>query len=64
VKNKLLAAIDISTNSIRCIIRLKGAEDLSVEIYGGQAKGDQFEAAFDCAVELTEKQAAALPLKR
>jgi exopolyphosphatase / guanosine-5'-triphosphate,3'-diphosphate pyrophosphatase len=42
-----------------CIIRLQGAEDLSVEIYGGQAKGDLFEAAFDCALELTEEPATA-----
>jgi exopolyphosphatase/guanosine-5'-triphosphate,3'-diphosphate pyrophosphatase len=34
-------------------IRLQGAEDLSVEIYGGQAKGDLFEAAFGCALVLT-----------
>jgi exopolyphosphatase/guanosine-5'-triphosphate,3'-diphosphate pyrophosphatase len=36
-----------------CSIRLQGAEDLSVEIYGGQAKSDLFEAAFGCTLELT-----------
>ncbi len=33
-------------------ISLQGQDDLSVEIYGGQAKGDLFEAAFDCRLEL------------
>ncbi|HEY7745557.1 MAG TPA: Ppx/GppA phosphatase family protein [Desulfuromonadales bacterium] len=38
-------------------IRLQGAEDLSVEIYGGQAKGDLFEAAFGCGLVLTGEPA-------
>jgi hypothetical protein len=29
-----------------------------VEIYGGQAKGDLFEASFGCTLVLTEEQAA------
>jgi exopolyphosphatase / guanosine-5'-triphosphate,3'-diphosphate pyrophosphatase len=41
----------------RCIIRLQGNEDLSVEIYGGRAKSDLFEAAFDCALVLTGEPA-------
>jgi exopolyphosphatase/guanosine-5'-triphosphate,3'-diphosphate pyrophosphatase len=40
-------------------IRLQGAEDLSVEIYGGQAKSDLFEAAFGCALELIGEAAPA-----
>jgi len=42
----------------RFIIRLHGAEDLSVEIYGGQAKGDLFEAAFGCDLVLAELEPA------
>ncbi|BCR06807.1 exopolyphosphatase [Desulfuromonas versatilis] len=34
-------------------VRLEGAEDLSVELYGGQVKGDLFEQAFGCRLELT-----------
>lgn len=33
-------------------IRLRGSEDLSVEIYGGQTKGDLFQAAFGCELVL------------
>lgn len=38
-------------------IRLQGAEDLSVEIYGGQAKGDLFQMAFGCDLLLTGEPA-------
>ncbi|WP_027715457.1 Ppx/GppA phosphatase family protein [Desulfuromonas sp. TF] len=41
----------------RFTIRLHGDEDLSVEIYGGHAKGDLFEAAFGCELVLTEEPA-------
>ncbi len=34
-------------------IKLSGADDLSVEIYGGQIKGDLFRTAFGCRLELT-----------
>jgi exopolyphosphatase / guanosine-5'-triphosphate,3'-diphosphate pyrophosphatase len=34
-------------------IQLAGADDLSVEIYGGQVKADLFKAAFGCRLELT-----------
>ncbi len=37
--------------SIRMV--LAGAGDLSVELYGGQAKGDLFSEAFGCRLELT-----------
>jgi len=36
-------------------ILLQGAEDLSVEIFGGQAKSDLFKAAFGCTLVLTEE---------
>ena len=34
-------------------IKLAGTDDLSVEIYGGQVKGDLFRTAFGCRLELT-----------
>jgi len=33
-------------------MELNGAEDLSVELYGGQSKGDLFSQAFNCRLEL------------
>lgn len=34
-------------------VRLEGSGDLSVELYGGETKGDLFAAAFGCRLELT-----------
>ena len=45
--------LEFTLGEANCTIRLQGNEDLSVEIYGGQAKGDLFQAAFGCDLVLT-----------
>jgi exopolyphosphatase/guanosine-5'-triphosphate,3'-diphosphate pyrophosphatase len=52
-------------DTVRCRVEgktirltLDGAEDLSVELYGGRAKGDLFAAAFGCRLELARADTA------
>ena len=35
-------------------IKIAGADELSVEIYGGQVKGDLFRTAVGCSLEPTK----------
>lgn len=42
----LVSGLDCSLTPTTFMVKLHGAEDVSVELYGGKAKGDLFEAAF------------------
>ncbi len=47
-----VAGLDCTLDDGHFRVRLEGTGDLSVEIYGGQVKGDLFEDAFGCRLEL------------
>jgi exopolyphosphatase/guanosine-5'-triphosphate,3'-diphosphate pyrophosphatase len=53
-----VTAIDCSLSTATFMVRLMGEGDLSVELYGGRAKGDLFEEAFDRKLMLVPAQAA------
>lgn len=46
-RNRMVKSIECGLDARELRIRLSGAEDLSVEVYGGESKSDLFEAAFD-----------------
>ena len=46
-RNSLVRTLDCSMSSSTFMIRLIGGGDVSVELFGGKAKGDLFEAAFE-----------------
>jgi exopolyphosphatase / guanosine-5'-triphosphate,3'-diphosphate pyrophosphatase len=45
-RNSLVTALDCSLSNSSFMVRVTGADDISVELFGGKAKGDLFEAAF------------------
>jgi exopolyphosphatase/guanosine-5'-triphosphate,3'-diphosphate pyrophosphatase len=45
-RNSLVSSLECSVSASAFTVRVKGAEDISVELFGGKAKGDLFEAAF------------------
>jgi exopolyphosphatase/guanosine-5'-triphosphate,3'-diphosphate pyrophosphatase len=45
-RNSLVAGLDCSLSSSTFMVKLKGRDDVSVELFGGKVKGDLFEAAF------------------
>jgi len=47
-RNRAVTALSCRRKGDTFTIDLHGSGDLSVEVYGGQAKGDLFAAAFDC----------------
>jgi exopolyphosphatase/guanosine-5'-triphosphate,3'-diphosphate pyrophosphatase len=47
-RNSAVEEVSCSATNDCFVIDLHGVGDLSVEAYGGQAKGDLFAAAFDC----------------
>jgi len=49
----LVEEVRCAVNEKTVRLTLQGAEDLSVELYGAQAKGDLFCEAFDCRLEIT-----------
>ena len=51
-RNQAVEALDCQLTDSGLRITLHGQEDLSVEIYGGQTKGDLFEEAFGCKLSL------------
>jgi len=57
-----VGALDCSLSPSTFLIRLLGAEDVSVELYGGKAKGDLFEEAFGKKLILVPAQAAEQPV--
>lgn len=52
----MVTAIDCSPAPATFMIRLHGAGDLSVELFGGKVKGDLFEAAFQTKLILVPAQ--------
>lgn len=46
-RNSLISDIDCSLSPYTFMVRLNAGEDVSVELFGGKAKGDLFEEAFD-----------------
>lgn len=48
----LVTAVRIQSGGKTLTLSLAGADDLSVELYGGRVKGDLFAQAFDCRLEL------------
>lgn len=55
----VVKAIDCSISSSTFMVRLQGEGDVSVELFGGKAKGDLFEEAFGKKLILVSAQAAA-----
>jgi exopolyphosphatase/guanosine-5'-triphosphate,3'-diphosphate pyrophosphatase len=51
-RNQAVEALDCQLTDSGLRITLHGQEDLSVEIYGGETKGDLFEEAFGCKLSL------------
>ena len=49
---RLVRAVRCTVEGKTVRLALEGAEDLSVELYGGKAKGDLFAEAFGCRLEL------------
>jgi len=45
-RKRLVSALDCSLSSSTFTVKLKGGDDFSVELFGGQLKGDLFEEAF------------------
>lgn len=56
-----VTAIDCSLSSATFMIRLQGDGDVSVELFGGKAKGDLFEAAFGKKLLLVPAHTATSP---
>jgi exopolyphosphatase/guanosine-5'-triphosphate,3'-diphosphate pyrophosphatase len=46
-RNSLVSAIDCSLSPFTFMVRLNAGDDVSVELFGGKAKGDLFEEAFN-----------------
>lgn len=57
-RNSLVSGVDCSLSPATFMVRLKGEGDLSVELFGGRAKGDLFEAAFGRKLLLVSAQEA------
>ena len=57
-RNCLVRSVDCLLTPARFVIRLQGAADVSVELFGGKAKGDLFQEAFQ--LKLVLEQDAAL----
>jgi exopolyphosphatase/guanosine-5'-triphosphate,3'-diphosphate pyrophosphatase len=57
----MVKSVDCSPSPSTFMIRLRGNEDVSVELFGGKAKGDLFEAAFDKKLILVPARGAAQP---
>lgn len=45
-RNTLVSSLDCSLTDAALLIRVAGGDDISVELFGGKAKGDLFEKAF------------------
>lgn len=51
-RSSAVSGLDCSLTGKTFRIQLQGRDDLSVELYGGQVKGDLFQLAFNCRLEL------------
>ncbi len=56
-RSSSVAELQCHLDGDECRVVVTGAEDLSVELYGGQAKGDLFEAAFGRRLLLEQRGA-------
>lgn len=52
-RSSAVTGLDCSLANKTFHIALQGSDDLSVELYGGEIKGDLFQLAFDCRLELS-----------
>ncbi|MBT0653644.1 HD domain-containing protein [Geomobilimonas luticola] len=57
-RNSFVQGVECSLSPSVLTLRLAGAEDLSVELFGGKLKGDLMEAAFERKLQLTPTPAA------
>ena len=60
-RNSLVSGIDCSLSPYTFMVRLNAVDDVSVELFGGKAKGDLFEEAFDRKLMLLPAFAAEPP---
>jgi len=51
-RNSLVTGINCIISPSKCIMRLIGADDLSVELFGAKVKGDLFEEAFQLKLSI------------
>jgi exopolyphosphatase/guanosine-5'-triphosphate,3'-diphosphate pyrophosphatase len=56
-RNSMISALECSLSSKAFTVSLAGEDDVSVELFGGKAKGDLFETAFARKLFLTETPA-------
>ena len=57
-RNRQVAGIDCHLDKDRFELWLQGGDDLSVELYGARSKGDLFQAAFDCRLQVNVEEPA------
>ncbi len=55
-RNSQVKELECSLQGGHLQLTLSGANDLSVEIYGGNSKGDLFEAAFGCQLQINSEK--------
>jgi exopolyphosphatase/guanosine-5'-triphosphate,3'-diphosphate pyrophosphatase len=51
-RNSLVSGLECSLSPSRLTVRLSGTDDLSVELFGAQAKGDLFQEAFQLKLSI------------
>ena len=49
-RSGLVEVVELTRTSDACQVKLLGTEDISVELFGANAKKDLFEQAFGCSV--------------
>ena len=55
-RNRQVAGIGCRLNKDRFELSLQGGDDLSVELYGARSKGDLFQAAFACRLQVNAEE--------